>query len=444
MSRVRRALRAVAVDADLLRRRRELRLLMIGQGVSLLGSAVTLVAIPVQMYDLTGSTVAVGLVGATQFVSILALALLGGALADAFDRRRLMIGAELGSLTVTLALTVNALLPDPRLWVLYVASALLAGFMAILRPPLDALVPRLVERRELPAASALYGAVRNASSLGGPALAGVLIAVAGFPATYGLDALSFLLSLAALARLRTPPPPTDAEPPSWRGIKEGVRFARSKPELIGTYLIDINAMFFAMPEALFPAYAQHHGGAAVAGLLYAAPAAGALALSLASGWTRHVVRHGRAVVIAATGWGLAIVVFGLAQPLWLGVAALAVAGAADAVSAIFRATIWNATVPDRMRGRLAGMEMISYTSGPTLGNVEAGFAATLVGVRGSIVLGGVLCVAGSVALAAAIPRLWRHESTAAVAPTSTRLGREVGRGRVVPESRIARPRYHSA
>src|SRR5829696_8138159 len=260
MSRVGRALRAVAVDADLLRRRRDLRLLMIGQGVSLLGSAVTLVAIPVQTFDLTDSTVAVGLVGATQFVAICALALLGGALADAFDRR-LMIGAELGSLTVTLALTVNALLPDPRLWVLYVASALLAGSMAILRPPLDALVPRLVERRELPAASSLYGAVRNASSLGGPALAGVLIATAGFSATYGIDALSFLVSLAALWRMRTPPPAPDAEPPSWRGIVEGVRFARSKPELIGTYLIDINAMFFAMPEALFPAYAERHGGA---------------------------------------------------------------------------------------------------------------------------------------------------------------------------------------
>ena len=214
--------------------------------------------------------------------------------------------------------------------------------------------------------------MRNASALGGPALAGVLIATVGFEATYGLDSLSFLVSLAALWRMRTPPPVPDAEPPSLRGIVEGVRFARSKPELVGTYLVDINAMFFAMPEALFPAYAQRHGGAAVAGVLYAAPAAGALALSLASGWTRHVVRHGRAVVLAAAGWGAAIVVFGIAGPLWLGIAALAIAGAADAVSAIFRATIWNETVPDRMRGRLAGMEMISYTSGPTLGNVEAG------------------------------------------------------------------------
>ena len=186
--------------------------------------------------------------------------------------------------------------------------------------------------------------------------------------------------------MRTPPPAPDAEPPSLRGIVEGVRFARSKPELVGTYLVDINAMFFAMPEALFPAYAQRHGGAAVAGLLYAAPAAGALALSLASGWTRHVVRHGRAVVLAAAGWGAAIVVFG-ARRARSGSASprSRVAGAADAVSAIFRATIWNETVPDRMRGRLAGMEMISYTSGPTLGNVEAGFAAALIGLRGSIV-----------------------------------------------------------
>jgi MFS family permease len=402
----------VAVDAALLRRRREFRLLMVGQTVSLLGSAVTLVAIPVQMYDLTGSTVAVGLIGLTQFVPILALALLGGALADAFDRRRLMIGAELGSLAVTLALLANALLPDPMLWPLYVGSALLAGLMAILRPPLDALMPRLVEPHELPAASALYGAARNAAGLGGPALAGALIAVVGFDATYGLDALTFLISLAALWRMDTPPPAPDAEPPSWRGIVEGVRFARSKPVLIGTYLIDINAMFFAMPEALFPAYAQRHGGAAVAGVLYAAPAAGALVLSLASGWMRRVVRHGRAVALAAAGWGVAIIGFGLAGPLWLAVTALVVAGASDAVSAIFRGTIWNEVVPDRMRGRLAGMEMISYTAGPTLGNVEAGFAAALIGLRGSIVLGGALCVGGTAALAAGLPELWRYESEA--------------------------------
>jgi MFS family permease len=412
---IRRALKAVAVDASLLRRRRELRLLMIGQGVSLLGSQITLVAIPIQMYALTHDTVAVGLIGATQFAPILVLALVSGALADAFDRRRLIMGAEIGSLVVVLALAGNALLPDPHASVLFVASALLAAFMSILRPPLDALVPRLVEPRELPSASALYGAVRNAGALGGPAIAGGALALAGAPATYAIDALTFLVSLAALTMMRTPPPPPDAEPPSLRGVIDGMRFARSRPELVGTYLIDINAMFFAMPEALFPAYAAGHGGPAVAGLLYAAPSAGALALTLSSGWTRHIIRHGRAVVLAASAWGAAIVLFGVAGPLWLALAALFAAGAADAVSSIFRAVIWNETVPDRLRGRLAGMEMISYTSGPTLGNVEAGFAAALIGVRGSIVLGGALCIVGSVALASVLPRLWRYESHAALA-----------------------------
>jgi MFS family permease len=421
VSRLRSAIRAIAVDADLLRRRRELRMLMTGQGVSLLGSQVTLVAIPVQMYQLTHDSFAVGLIGATQFVPILALALVGGALADAFDRRRLIIGSELGSLAVVIALALNASLDDPHTWVLYVASALLAGFMAILRPPLDAMVPRLVERRELAAASALYGSVRNAASLGGPAVAGLLLALAGTPATYTLDAATFLVSLAALTMMRTPPPPADADRPSLRGVVEGVRFARSQPVLVGTYLVDINAMFFAVPDALFPAYAATHGGPGIAGLLYAAPSAGALALSLSSGWTRHVARHGRAVVVAAAGWGAAIVVFGVAGPLWLALAALFAAGAADAVSSIFRAVIWNETVPDHMRGRLAGMEMISYTSGPTLGNVEAGFAATKIGLRGSIVLGGVLCIAGSLAIAAALPALWRHESEEDVAAAGAHL-----------------------
>jgi MFS family permease len=213
--------------------------------------------------------------------------------------------------------------------------------------------------------------------------------------------------------MRTPPPPPDADPPSVRGVIEGVRFAGSRQELIGTYLVDMNAMFFAMPEALFPAVAERHGGPGVAGLLFAAPAAGALVLSLFSGWTRRVRRHGAAVVLAASGWGAAIAVFGLAGPLWLALAALAVAGAMDMVSGIFRSTIWNEVVPDRLRGRLAGMEMISWASGPTLGNTEAGFAAALVGLRASIVAGGLLCVAGSLALAAALPRFWRYESDAA-------------------------------
>jgi MFS family permease len=220
------------------------------------------------------------------------------------------------------------------------------------------------------------------------------------------------VSLATLVVMRTPPPPPDAEPPSLRGVMEGVRFAGSRQELIGTYLVDMTAMFFAMPEAVFPAVALSHGGPEIAGLLFAAPAVGALGMSLVSGWTRRVRRHGRAVVLAAVGWGAAIAVFGFAGPLWLVLVALGLAGAADEVSGVFRATIWNQTIPDRLRGRLAGVEMLSWSSGPTLGNVEAGVAAALVGLRTSIVAGGVLCVVSAAALAAALPRFWRYDSAA--------------------------------
>jgi MFS family permease len=408
-----RALRAVAIDAGLLRRRRDFRLLVIGQAVSEGGSMLTFVAVPFQVFELTGSSLAVGLLGVAEFAPILVLALLGGALADAFDRRRLVQLAEIGAALVAGALLVNAALPDPKLWVLYVCASLLAACMALRRPPLDALVPRLVERDELKAAAAVEFTVHNVAFVGGPALAGVLIAAAGLEATYALDAASFAFSLVLLTLMHTPPPPADAEPPSLRTIAEGVRYAGSRQELIGTYLIDMNAMFFGMPQALFPAIAKRYGGAEVLGLLYAAPAAGSIVVGLTSGWTGRVHRHGRAIAYAAAAWGAAIVAFGLADAIWLAVACLALAGGMDAISGIFRSAIWNETIPDHLRGRLAGVEMLSWSSGPTLGNAEAGAVAALAGVRASVVAGGVACVAGTVALALALPGLWRYDSRAA-------------------------------
>jgi len=402
-------LAAVAVDAGLLRRRREYRLLVAGQAISDLGSMITLVAIPVQAFQITGSSVAVGLLGVAEFVPILGLALLGGALADAFDRRRLVMLAEAGALVVVGGLVANALLPEPQLWVLYVAAALIAACTAIRRPPLDALMPRLVERDELKSASALQWAVHNLAHMAGPAIGGVLIATAGAAVTYTADLVTFAVSLVALAAMRTPPPP-ERQALGLRAIGEGLRYAGSRQELIGTYVIDINAMFFGMPMALFPALAERYGGGAVVGLLYAAPSAGAVVATLSSGWSRRVHHHGRAVVLAAASWGVAIVGFGLAAELWLALLCLAAAGGFDAISGIFRATIWNETIPDRLRGRLAGVEMISWSSGPLLGNAEAGFASALVGLRTSVVAGGVMCVLGSVVLAAALPRLWGYDS----------------------------------
>jgi MFS family permease len=404
--------RAVAIDAALLRRRRDFRLLVVGQAVSEAGSMLTFVAVPFQVYELTGSSLAVGLLGVAEFAPILALALIGGALADAFDRRRLVQLAEIGAAVVAGALVLNAALPDPQVWVLYVCAASLAGFMALRRPPLDALVPRLVERDELKAAAAVEFTVHNIAFVAGPALAGVLIAAAGLEVTYALDSATFAFSLGVLTMMRTPPPAEDAAPPSLRTIAEGVRYARSRQELIGTYLVDMNAMFFAMPEALFPAIAKRYGGAEVLGVLFAAPAAGSIVVGLTSGWTRRVHRHGRAIVYAAAAWGVAIIGFGFADALWLAVACLAVAGGMDAISGIFRSAIWNETIPDSLRGRLAGVEMLSWSSGPTLGNAEAGAVAALAGLRASVVAGGVACVAGTAALALALPRFWGYDSRA--------------------------------
>jgi MFS family permease len=391
-------------------RGREFRLLFIGQMVSFFGSMITFVALPFQMYELTESTLAVGALGVCEFVPIVTVALVSGALADAVDRRTLVRVSELGSAVVVGALLANSLLGDPQTWVLFVCAALLAGFYALLRPPLDALVPRIVPREQLKAAMALEWLRSDVGMIAGPALGGVLIAAFGVPVTYGIDVATFLVSLGFLSLMRASPPPPDAGAPSLRSIAEGLRYARGRPELLGTYLVDINAMFFGMPQALFPAIAAGYGGAEVLGLMLAAPAVGSLLVALFSGWTKHVHRHGRAVALAACGWGLAIVAFGLADALWLALVFLAVAGGMDAVSGLFRSVIWNETIPDRLRGRLAGVEMISYTSGPTLGNFEAGALASVVGVRASVVSGGVMCLVGTGVILAFLPALWRYDA----------------------------------
>ena len=409
--RLRRLAHLAIIDVGPLRRHREFRLLFVGQTVSFLGAMVTFVAVPFHAYELTGSPLIVGLIGLAELVPILVMAFVGGALADAIDRRRMVLLSELGMTTATGILLANALLPEPRLWLLFVVVAAVAAFYGLQRPSLDALMPRLVERDELPAASALFSFRANLGALAGPALAGGLIAVVGLPATYGFDIATYVLSLVALMRMRAVPPPPDAHRPSLRGVVEGVRYARRRPELLGTYFVDMAAMFFGMPEALFPAFAKELGGGPTTlGLLYAAPAAGALLASATSGWAGRIRRHGMAVIVAALLWGIAIAGFGLAESLPLAIALLMVAGAADMSSGIFRSTIWHQTIPDHLRGRLAGIEMLSYTSGPLLGNVEAGVVASFAGIRASAVSGGVLCVASVATLAGSLPAFRRYRS----------------------------------
>jgi MFS family permease len=372
---------------------------------------------PFQAYELTHSTAVVGLLSLVEFVPLMGMAFVGGALSDAFDRRRMVQISELGSGLAMGVLFVNALLPHPHIWVLFAVLPILAALYGLLRLSLDAMVPRLVSKEELPAASALDGFYGTLGSIAGPALAGVIIAAAGVSTAYAIDAATYGVSLVALWLMRAMPPPPDAPPVSLRSIAEGIRYARSRQELLGTYGVDIIAMFFGMPMALFPAIAKQFGGAGVLGLLYAAPAVGSLLATATSGWVKRVHRHGLAVILAAATWGAGIIVFGFAPTLPVALAALVLAGGADMVSGIFRSTIWNQTIPDRLRGRLAGIEQVSYTSGPLLGNLEAGLMASATSVRFSVVSGGVLCVVGVAIAAALLPVFRRYDARSA--PSST-------------------------
>jgi MFS family permease len=405
-----RVLSVAAVDTRPLRRHRDFRLLWIGQAIAFMGSMVTAVAVPFQVYQLTHSTLAVGALDLVAFFPLVTLGLIGGAYADAHDRRRLVLICGAGMMLTAAILAGNSLLRQPLLWLIFAVELLRNAVYAMQRPALDALLPRLVERQELAAASALNSLRGTAGMILGPALGGVMIAGLGLPVTYAVEIGGFGVSLLTLWLMQAVPPPTGAEPPSLRRISEGLRYARSRQELIGTYATDMVAMFFGMPQALFPAIADHLGGARTLGLLFAAPAVGSLVATATSGWTNRVHRHGLAVILAASVWGVAVIGFGLEHSLWPALLFLAAAGAADMISGIFRSVIWNQTIPDHLRGRLAGIELISYTSGPTLGNFEAGAVAAAFGVTASILSGGVLCVVGAAACALLLPRFRRYDA----------------------------------
>ncbi len=405
----RRGLRHLRIDFSPLRHSPDFRLSFTASLVSPFGSMLTYVTVPYQVAQLTHSPRAVGLLGLCELGPILIMAFVGGALADYLDRRRLVLLSELALTVITGVLLFNATLQRPALWVLYLCAGLGAGIDGVQRPALDSMIPRLIQPEEIPAAAALGSLRMNIGAVAGPAVAGVLIAAVPLSWVYAVDVATFAFSLAMLAMMRAVPPPPDADRPSLHSVIEGLRYARSRPELLATYLVDINAMFFGMPMALFPFVALRLGGPQVLGLLYAAPSAGAILATLTSGWISRVHRHGLMVVIAAAMWGAAIVGFGFAERLWLALTMLGLAGVADSISGFFRCTIWNQTIPDHLRGRLAGIEMISYTSGPLLGNAESGLMASVLSVRGSIVSGGVLCIAGTALLAVALPAFLRYD-----------------------------------
>jgi len=398
------------MDTTPLRRHRDFRLLYAAQSVSFLGTMLTYVALPYQMYRLTHSSLSVGLLGLAELGPLLLTAFLGGALADAVDRRRMVIATDAALAAGSLMLALLALAERPPVWAVYATAAFMSGVNGLQRPSLDALLPRLVDKEEIPAAAALAVVRGSIGMIVGPAIGGLLLASLGLAGTYLIDALSYAFSLGCFWLIRAVPPPEGAERPSLAGLREGFRYAGSRQELVGTYVVDFVAMVFGMPLALFPAISERLGGTPVLGLLYAAPAAGALAASLTGRWTPRVHRHGLAIMLAATVWGIAIVAFGLCDTLVPSLAFLALAGGADCVSGLFRMTMWNQTIPDALRGRLAGIEMFSYMSGPLLGHAEAGAAAALFGVRASVISGGALCVVGVLMCGALLPRFVRYDA----------------------------------
>jgi MFS family permease len=386
----------------------------LGQSISFFASEITWIAVPYQMYRLTHSTLQVGLLYLATLVPLLVAPIVGGAVADAVDRRKLLLGAEAGFALVSVALAVNASLPHPQAWALYVLDAVGTAVWSFGTPSMRSLLPRIVREEKIVAASALEGLYSNFAAVAGPAVGGVVIAAIGLTGAFLVDVASFGASLASIWLLPPLPPAPEADRASVRSILDGFRYVRTQPVVLGIFLTDTNAMIFGMPMALFPAIgARFGGGATTVGFLFAAPYAGALVGSIFSGWIGHVRRQGVGVLVAAAAWGAALVAFGYASALWLALAMLAVAGAADFVSAVLRTAIVLAATPDAMRGRVTGIEFTQVTSAPTLGNLEAGVVASLTSLRFAIVSGGIACVAGCAALALAIPELLRYDAKAA-------------------------------
>lgn len=390
------------------------RRLLVGQGTSFIGSMLTAVAVPVQVYSISESSFDVGLVGLVGFVPLVIFGLYGGAIADAVDRRVLYFTASLGTWLVTLMLLLQSLLSLDSIPLLLGLVAIQSGTFAISGSARGAIIPRIVPTELVPAANTLNFTVGNVGQVLGPLIAGGLIGLSnGFTIAYSADAVLFTAALYASFRL--PPIPPTGERSNALGLRsvvEGLRFIAGNPVLAMSFVVDIVAMVFAMPRALFPEVADDKFGGNV-GPLYAAIAIGAVLAGLGSGWIGKVSRQGVALTIAIVGWGLAVAVAGLAPSLWLAVALLAVAGAADLVSAVYRQTILQTYAPDEMRGRMQGVFIAVVAGGPRLGDVRAGATAAGVGASASWVGGGIVCVVVVIIAGLAVRPFWNYRATLA-------------------------------
>ncbi len=400
------------VDLRPLRASPPFRRLFLGSSVSQLGQQMTAVAVAIQVYDLTGSSFSVGLVGVFALVPLVGFGLYGGAIADAMDRRSLALMASAGIWVASVGLAVAALLGNTSVWVLYGLISVQSAFYALNNPARSAMIPRLLDKEMIPAASALTMATFNLGFTFGPVLGALIIQAEGYAAAYLIDVITFAAAYYALLRLPKMPPAHDSPRAGLRSVIDGLRFLGTAPNLRMTFILDMCAMVLAQPRALFPAlaYKVFGGGAALVGVLQAAPAAGALVAFTVSGWISKVRFQGAAIVLAVIAYGLAVGGVSLTSMLWLGVLFLALSGAADMVSSAFRTTILQVAAPDHLRGRLQGVFIVVVAGGPRAGDFLAGSVAGGVGERWALALAGLACVTGVVLAVLAQRRFLRYDA----------------------------------
>ena len=398
------------MDISPLRKYPDFRRLWTSGLISYFGSMITYVALPFQIKELTNSYIAVGLIGAVELVPLIIFGLYGGVLADKVDRRKMILYTEIALALMTFSLFINSQLDNPSLIWIYVVAGTFAALDGLQRPSADAILPRLVGHDDLPAASALMSLRWQTGVIAGPALAGILLATAGTGTAYLVDVVTFAISILFILRVKSVKPFEKNLAPTISAMREGIKYAASRKDLMGTYLVDLAAMFFAMPTALFPFWADQLDAEWALGLFYAAGTIGSVIVTLTSGWIKNYHHHGRAVFLAAIGWGAAITLAGTTDSLFLIIFFLALAGASDMVSALFRGAIWNQSIPDELRGRLAGIELLSYSVGPLGGQMRAGTFAAVTNLRTSVISGGLLCIGFVSIAAAALPKFRNYDA----------------------------------
>jgi MFS family permease len=398
-----------AIDISPLRKYPDFRRLWSAGLVSYFGSMITYVALPFQIKELTNSYIAVGLMGAVELIPLIVFGLYGGVLADKIDRRKMILYTEIALGLMTFSLFVNSQMAEPSLIWIYLVAGVFAALDGLQRPSADAILPRLVSHQDLPAASALMSLRWQTGVITGPAIAGILLATSGTGTAYLVDVATFVISIVFVLRVKSVKQLEKNLAPTLKAMAEGIKYATSRKDLLGTYLVDLSAMFFAMPTALYPFWADQLNATWALGLFYAAGTIGSVIVTLTSGWIKNYHFHGRAVFLGALGWGVAITLAGISNSLFLILFFLALAGAADMVSALFRSAIWNQSIPDELRGRLAGIELLSYSVGPLGGQMRAGSFAAMTNLKTSVISGGLLCI-GFVSIATAVlPKFRKYD-----------------------------------